>query len=67
MNMAVGNFLSRKNIRMAMTKRRLQKDTAKELIRGYFEGLIKQNKKYKDKAICGLKNNNTAQELFRKS
>lgn len=50
-----------------MVKRRLQKDTAKELIRGYFEGLVKQNKKYKEKAILGIKNNNAAQELFRKS
>jgi len=57
------SFLSRKSIRMAITKKRLQKDTAKELIRGYFEGLIKQNKKYKEKAKLGLKNNNTAQEL----
>ena len=46
-----------------MAKRKLQKDTAKELIRGYFEGLIKQNKKYKEKAMLGLKNNNPAQEL----
>jgi len=44
-----------------MTRRRLQKDTAKELIRGYFEGLIKQNRKYKEKTMLGLKNNNTAQ------
>jgi len=48
---------------MTMTKKRLHKDTAKELIRGYFEGLIKQNKKYKEKVVMGLKNNNTAQEL----
>ena len=51
---------------MAMTKRRLQKDTAKELMRGYFEGLIKQNKKYKEKVMFGLKNNNTAQEFSEK-
>ena len=49
-----------------MTKKRLQKDTAKELIRGYFEGLIKQNRKYKEKTALGLKNNNTEQELLGK-
>jgi len=56
-------FFIKDSIKIAMTKRRLQKDTAKKLIRGYFEGLIKQNKKYKEKAMMGLKNNNRAQEL----
>ena len=42
------------------TKKRLQKDTVKELIKGYFEGLTKQHKKYKEKAEVYPKNNNTA-------
>jgi hypothetical protein len=64
--MAVGMIFYRENHKETMTKRRLQKDTAGELIRGYFEGLIKQNKKYKEKAVLSLKNNNTAQEFSRK-
>jgi hypothetical protein len=51
---------------MTAAKKRQQKDTAKELIKGYFEGLIKQNKKYKEKTRIYSKNNNTLQSLSKK-
>jgi len=53
-------------MKMAMAKKRFQKDTAKELMQGYFEGLIKQHKKYKEKARVYFKNNNTVQLLSKK-
>lgn len=51
---------------MTVVKKRQQKDTAKELIRGYFEGLIKQHKKYKEKTKDYSKNNNTLLSLLKK-
>lgn len=48
---------------MPSAKKRYHKDTAKELLQDYFEGLIKQNKKLKVRARLYSKEGDTASAL----